>query len=140
MRRAWIACGISILVDLAGCGTSNGTTFAAQPLQTVTSSAGKLRLELRTNPQPPVRGINAGQYLISDEAGNPQDGLTVVVLPFMPAMGHGVSVNPTVVPQGHGVYQLNQLYLPMPGAYELRTSLSKNGGMSDEAVPTFTLP
>jgi hypothetical protein len=133
------ACGSS---GVPGCDFSDSAAI----LQSVTSTSGNLKIELWTSPQPPIRGVICGKYLIKDAQGKPQDSLTVGVLPYMPAMGHGLSVNPTVLNQGGGVYFLSQMYLPMPGEYELRTTLQdpasqqQPGGTTDNAVPSFNVP
>jgi hypothetical protein len=150
MYRASFVLGAALGLAATGCGSSGvpGCDFSdsAAALQSVTSTSGNLKIELWTSPQPPVRGVGCGKYLIKDAQGKPQDALTVSVLPYMPAMGHGLSVNPTVVPQGSGVYFLTNMYLPMPGEYELRTTLQdptsqqQPGGTTDNAAPSFNVP
>jgi hypothetical protein len=145
MHRTWSVLGAALGLAAAGCGSSSGVpgcdfSDSTAALQSVTSTSGNLKIELWTSPQPPVRGVGCGKYLIKDAQGKPQDSLTVAVLPYMPAMGHGLSVNPTVVPQGGGVYFLTEMYLPMLGEYELRTTLQdQQGGTTDNAVPSFNV-
>jgi len=64
-----------------------------------------------------------------------QDGLTLTVTPWMPDMGHGTSIPPTVTARGSGLYDLTNVYLPMPGQVELRTQAT--GPVNDTAAPTF---
>jgi hypothetical protein len=68
----------------------------------------------------------------------PVDGLRVDVVPWMPVMGHGTSVIPTVTPSGRGIYVITNVYLYMPGRWELRSKFSD--GVQDSAAPTFDVP
>ena len=82
----------------------------------------------------PARGSNRFELLIeSTRDGSPIDGLTLAMVPFMPAMGHGSSTVPTVRAIGEGRYEADDVVLPMPGVWELRTTIS--GAESDYAVP-----
>lgn len=77
----------------------------------------------RTAPQqPPTLGIVEMQLTITDAmTGVPQSGLELQVVPWMPAMGHGTSVTPTVVESAPGIYDLDNLVLFMPGTWQVRT-------------------
>jgi hypothetical protein len=136
----------STLLGLAACGapassTSSGslTSFPSAPLQTVASSTGALSIEVRTGPeQPPPLGESAAQLTVEDATTHaPVDGLDLTVVPWMPAMGHGSSVSPTVTPMGGGVYLVTSLYLYMPGTWQLRTTLVGQG--TDSVTPEFTV-
>jgi hypothetical protein len=103
------------------------------------SLAGKLRVEVRTSPQPPNRGTTRVQLRVFDAAtGAAEPGLTVAAVPFMPAMGHGTSITPqsSVTPEGY--YVLDNVSMFMPGRWELRIDFS--GKVVDRAVPTFDIP
>lgn len=78
-------------------------------------------MEVRTAPQPPSRGAITTLLSVSSD-GAPATGLALHVTPWMPAMGHGASVEPTVVERGGGDYLVDDLVLPMPGVWELRVS------------------
>jgi hypothetical protein len=122
-----------------GASTSGKPSFREAPLVVIPSDAMKLSIEVRTAPdQPPERGVAAVQLVVKDETGAPVDGLDVATLPWMPAMGHGTSVLPTASMQGKGTYVLDNVYLYMPGHWELRTSFS--GTVTDRATPTFEVP
>jgi len=69
--------------------------------------------------------------------GTPCDGLTVDMRPWMPSMGHGTS-KPTITAEGNGRYLVSDVYLFMPGTWELRTTFS--GPVSDTAAPTISVP
>jgi hypothetical protein len=128
-------------VLLAACGTSGkgtsdgGPSFGPDALLTLASDSGTLHLEVRTSPQPPVRGVFAVEYRVTGSGGAAVDGLTLEVTPFMPAMGHGSSTTPTVAAQGGGRYLVTDVYIAMAGTCELRTKFS--GAVTDTATPSF---
>jgi hypothetical protein len=130
-------------LSAVGCGAaapedSGPPVFPADALTVASSTSGSLRVEVRTDPQPPVRGAIRGQLFIADATGAGVDGLDVTVLPWMPAHGHGTSVSPGVTAQGGGLYLVDQLYLYMAGTWELRTTIS--GALDDAAVPALEVP
>jgi hypothetical protein len=95
-----------------------------------------MTIEVRTGPvQPPARGQANVQLLVRDESGVPLDGLVVEATPWMPAMGHGSSVRPSVISNGDGEYVLENVSMYMPGRWELRTIFS--GVVMDSATPVF---
>jgi hypothetical protein len=115
------------------------SSFPAAPFMTTQSDSGSLTIELRTAPeQPPARGIARVELVVTDAQGERQDGLDVASTLWMPAMGHGSSVQPTVSAQGKGTYVLDSVYLYMPGLWELRTAFS--GSVVDQATPQFEVP
>ncbi len=67
---------------------------------------------------------------VTDAMGTPADGLSLSVVPWMPAMGHGSSMECMVTPRGNGDYLVTNLMCPMPGTWELRVS----GAGSDTTV------
>jgi len=135
---------LCVWVLLAGCtdpGQSGdgGVDFPATALLTLASDTGALNVEVRSSPQPPIRGVNQIQLTVtSADGGAPVDGLTVSVDPWMPVMGHGSSTNPTVTAEGNGVYDVSDVYMAMPGTWELRTSFS--GTMTDHVTAQFQIP
>ena len=109
-------------------------------MTTETSSAGLLRIEVRTAPQqPPSRGVQTIQLVIRDAATDAaESGLTLGVLPWMPAMGHGAPLTPSVSEGPPGTYVVGDVDFFMPGVWELRTSIS--GPVTDHAAPSFQIP
>jgi hypothetical protein len=108
-------------------------------LVTLSSDESKLVIEIRTAPnQPPERGVASVQLVVTDVNGVPQEGLDVAAMPWMPAMGHGTAVQPIASSGGKGAYVLDNVYLYMPGHWELRTSFS--GSVTDRATPAFDVP
>jgi hypothetical protein len=131
---------------IAASGTACGAasrpethSFSESPLSTLSSNDGKLVIEVRTAPdQPPQRGVASVQFVIKNANGVLQDGLDIATTPWMPAMGHGTSVQPTPSARGNGTYVLDNVYLFMPGVWELRTGFS--GSVTDSATPSFDVP
>ena len=120
MRAAVLGALLSLACSSAPSSTGG---FPAEAYASASSPSGTYAMEVRTAPQPPSRG--AISTLLTVRSGNtPVDGLALHVTPWMPAMGHGASIEPTVVARGNGDYLVDDLVLPMPGMWELRISTS----------------
>jgi hypothetical protein len=105
---------------------------------TATSDTGSLTVDVRTCPDPPSRGTNSVELFVAQASdGTPVDGLQLDVVPFMPAMGHGTST-PTIMAEGGGKYLVTEVYLYMPGVWQLRTTIS--GPLSDHVAPSVSVP
>jgi hypothetical protein len=134
----------------AGCGaqasdpTAPALVFPGPPALTVASASGQLSIDLWWSPQQPTVGYDATQLAITDAAGAPVTGLTLTVVPFMPAHGHGASVEPTVSESAPGVYVATPLDFFMAGHWELMTAISRSGDgggtIDDSALPTVDVP
>jgi hypothetical protein len=127
----------------AGCGAAEEPApvvdFPAEPYAILASHEGKLTIEVRTGPaQPPLRGRSDVQLIVRDAQGAFVDGLSLEATPWMPAMGHGSSVEPIPVEHGEGRYSLRNVSLYMAGRWEVRTSFS--GVVTDSATPVFDVP
>jgi hypothetical protein len=135
MRRALPAL---LLLGLSACGdTSEGSTgFGTTPLAMATGQ--ELTVAVFTSPQPPERGQVGGRLLFTDKSGTRVEGVTVAVTPWMPEHGHGSSVTPTVDSDGMGGFVISNLFLAMPGTWQLRVDVS--GSVTDELVPSFDIP
>jgi hypothetical protein len=135
---------MSLLAAL-GCSSPDAAepdanaAFPADPMLTATSDAGRYLVEVRTAPnQPPERGVVAIDLRVLDATSQePVEGLHVESTPWMPAMGHGTSVQPSVTPKADGRYVLTHVDLFMPGAWEIRTTLS--GETVDHVAPSFQI-
>ena len=126
-----------IAATLCACQTT-ATSNAA--LVTATTDDGLFTVELRTLPtQPPPRAGAKLDVHVADAQGADVDGLTVEVVPWMPAMGHGASVNPTVTAQDHGHYLAEPLELAMAGTWQMRITLKK-GAQESHVAPTLDVP
>jgi hypothetical protein len=126
-----------------GCGAVDGPpaeiAFPPEPLATMNTASGAWQVAVRTSPQPPIKGVDAVQLQITDATGAGVDGLTLSAVPWMVAHGHGTSAHTRVVPQGLGVYQIENVYLYMDGRWELRTSLA-SADVTDAVTPVFDVP
>jgi hypothetical protein len=126
---------LALVVACTACVATQGGSSSGTFPMTVQGDSGVLRLVLDASPSPPVVGTNTIAFTISRASdGAPQDGLSVSVVPWMPAMGHGTS-SPTVTPRGNGKYEVSELYFFMPGEWELKTTIA--GSVADHAEPTF---
>jgi len=135
-----------LATTVAGCGgapaapTEGPISFGTGPLAVMLSTAGTKQITVWTSPQPPVKGVNAVQLLVTDATtGAPLDGLAVQAVPWMPSHAHGTSAKTQVVPQGGGLYQVDNVYLYMDGTWQLRTTLGAADG-NDTVVPEFDVP
>jgi hypothetical protein len=128
-----------LCVGLAACssGAPPAAGFPADALTTTTSDSGSLRVEVRSSPQPPVRGTDSLELTVTGASdGAARDGLKITVTPSMPAMGHG-SADATVTPQGKGKYLVTDVYMYMAGTWVLKTTFS--GPVSDHVELSFSI-
>jgi hypothetical protein len=134
---------VALALCVAGCGAAPSEdaqppSFPAAAAETVSSSSGGLNVEVRWAPATPVRGQDAASLTFLDPNGSVVDGLVVDVVPWMPAHGHGTSVQPIVTPSGRGVVVASPVYLYMPGEWQLRMTIS--GTVDDSAIATVQIP
>jgi hypothetical protein len=135
---------MAALITSAGCSSSPAAespgTFPAAPLMSIPSAGGTLHVDVRSSPtQPPQLGNGSWSYTMTIAAsGEPATGLSLDVVPWMPAMGHGTSTVPSVSDMGGGVYIIDDVVLFMPGQWELRTAIS--GPEDDKLVVSVDLP
>lgn len=101
---------------------------------------GQLEIEVRTAPeQPPSRGDGSVELIIRNATTSaPESGLSIAVVPWMPVMGHGASIVPSVASSSPGTYVITNVDLFMPGTWELRTTVS--GSAVDHVTPSFQIP
>jgi len=139
-RFTWLAGLASAYLASACGGTPNEDySFPTESLVALKSDSGRQLVEVRTAPeQPPTRGNVWMQLSITDAmTGAPEVGLDVTAVPWMPAMGHGTSVKPTIVEASPGIYEIQNLSLFMPGTWEIRTQFT--GPAADHVTPTFDI-
>jgi hypothetical protein len=132
--------GISIfpvpfVLSFALLACSNAGTNEKGSGGTILSESGALSVTWECiSSETPARARNRFElYIESTESELPADGLTLSMVPFMPAMGHGSSTVPEIDPMGRGKYEAADVVLAMPGVWELRTTIS--GAESDYAAP-----
>jgi hypothetical protein len=140
--------GIALLVALLGAAlviggcSGEGTTpeaavleFPGAPALTVPSASGQLTVAVWWSPAQPTVGYDAAQLAITDAAGAPVSGLTLTIVPWMVAHGHGASVEPAVSETMPGVYVATPVDFYMAGNWELMTAIA-GGAIDDSAQPT----
>lgn len=130
----WFAAALAALL---GCGADAAPPGVA--MASAASASGLLTVSARTlDGQPPTRGANPFDIeVVRADDGAPLEGLELTLTPWMPAMGHGTSARPTVSELGAGHYLAENVYLFMPGLWELRVSLT--GSLTDDAAPRFQI-
>ncbi|HVU49691.1 MAG TPA: FixH family protein [Polyangia bacterium] len=141
MLRTWHT--VALAVCVVGCGAAPAAdapplSFSAAPAETVTSDGGGLRIEVRWSPETPVKGQDAAQLRFLDASGEVVDGLVVETVPWMPAHGHGTSIQPVSTPAGPGLVVASPVDLYMSGEWQLRMTIS--GKVDDSAIATVQIP
>jgi hypothetical protein len=90
-------------------------------------------------PPPPALGTTTWTLKILDASGAPVTDATVPTpTTWMPQHMHSSTALPTVANNGDGTYTLGNLYLFMPGVWQV-TVQATSGGTTDSAVFTFCL-
>ncbi|MBX3181738.1 MAG: FixH family protein [Polyangiaceae bacterium] len=93
---------------------------------------------LDADPAPPARYDNRWTLAVEDAASSPVLGATLRVNPDMPEHGHGV-LRPVIVAElGDGRYQLDDVYLHMPGYWEIPIEV-RSGDTVDEVRFAFCI-
>jgi hypothetical protein len=148
-RRASL---LALFAALAGVGCGAGATtpdmpalvFPGPPALTVPSASGALGVAVWWSPAQPTVGYDAAQLAITDATGAPVTGLTLTIVPWMAAHGHGSSVEPAVSETAPGVYVATPLDFFMSGHWELMSAISRPAGsaeaIDDSAEPTVDVP
>lgn len=118
------------------CGSAPAPAgFGAQPYVTVMSQTKHFSVAVRTDPQPPTRGDQSVEFTIADATtGAAETGLALNVVPWMPVMGHGTSVVPSVAEPSPGVYRIANVDLFMAGLWALKTTISAPADRSDSGA------
>jgi hypothetical protein len=140
-RFAVVAGVAAVLAGCGGSGSSDTGPVASEAASTVTTESGAYRVAVHSAPDAaPTRGVNTLQMVVTRASdGTAVTGLELDVVPWMPAMGHGASVKPTVHAEATpGVFTVTNVNLFMPGLWEIRTTIS-GGPASDHVTPTFEI-
>jgi hypothetical protein len=133
----------AIAIATIGCGAGSPTgelppaVFPAEAL-TTQSTDGGLTVAVWSSPQPPSVGLAVFRFRFTDAAGTPVDGLSIDVLPWMPAHGHGGSTHPTAMATGPGEFLVQPVSFFMSGGWQLRTAVG--GALSDEVTVGIDVP
>ena len=136
--RAVLVAGCSIaLWACGGAPQPAAVVYSDTASQQVTSDSGALVLRVyEPVSQPMGRGVNSLKLVVSAPDGSPEAGESVSMETWMPAMGHGSAVIPTVAPVGDG-FEVTEISFPMAGTWQLRATLS--GAVSDHATLSFDI-
>ncbi len=117
--------GLMMLIVITGCSSgapptpadatqaSGGAPPAQAPLES--KQVGDLKLALYNSPNPPIRGVNKMQVMLTDAAGKPVTGAKVSFDLDMTNMSHGKNVVPAEA-AGQGLYS-GQVSFMMPGPW-----------------------
>lgn len=152
-----------VAIGLVGAGCSSAepassapASFSGPPLLSMPSRAGTYDIAIRTSPSTLSQGDQSVEYTVTSSSdGSPSSGLSLAIVPWMPAMGHGTSVVPSVAETAPGVYVASSVDWYMPGQWVLRTTITApadgdgngegggddGGGVgSDYVEPSFAIP
>jgi hypothetical protein len=123
----------------SSCGqlAQGPTVFSTQPSQTQRSASGALTITVFEPVDRPLsRGVNALKLLVEGDAGLEPAALSMTMTTWMPAMGHGSGVTPTVAPIDGGFVTTN-ISLPMAGRWDLRCTFE--GELTDHATLSYDI-
>lgn len=143
-----------VLVGVAACSSSGDdsnvsatdagltTTACAQDTRKDIYAAGLTKTTaqnlaltvMSSDPAPPARDINDLVLELKDANGQPLDGATLQVVPWMPDHGHGSSVKPTVTPKGGGLYDISNIYYVMPGLWQDTITVTPAGSTAQQTA------
>jgi len=126
VRLGWC---LGFVLGVVGCGEGAAEPSALPYPASATSSAGSF-LVVATEPggAPIVRGVHDFDVQIQRVGDTtPATGLSLDVIPWMPAMGHGAPYDGDSIEVGDGRYRLEGISLFMAGVWELRVALEPEG-------------
>jgi hypothetical protein len=137
---------LAIASVLPACGmtAANPNDGPLVQIDEVTSESGAYSIAMLAHEPTLSRGDYDLELIVTDIAGGTGvDDLIMDVVPWMPAMGHGTSIVPTVTGLGSGVYALDDADLFMPGLWQLRAAFSPSATQAtratDHATPSVTV-
>jgi hypothetical protein len=90
-------------------------------------------------PGPPAENENVWTIKVTDANGDPVDGATISMKPWMPDMGHGSSVTPVIAAMSGGMYQVTVIDLIMPGIWTNTFTIKAGSAPATTAVFTFCI-
>jgi hypothetical protein len=111
--------------------TACGAGATPESSNAIPSQSGAYLAHYTLDPDPPVTGENKLALSIAKAGGAAVPGAELVVTPWMPTMGHGTPVTPTVETLGGGDYRVSHLDYTMPGSWEVRIELT-DGAVTDQ--------
>jgi hypothetical protein len=111
------------------------STYASENLSQMTKK-GKYRLDVTIGDGELKPGMNTLDITVRDDQNRVVEGADIQIAPWMPAMGHGIDIKPTIIEKGGGRYTLENIYISMVGHWELRIDVEKDG-VRDRVVFDF---
>lgn len=121
---------------LAGCGSASED--ASVEGQTAEGQAGLISC-VATPDTSLSQGENTFHVMVTDKAANAAlEGAMVMVMPWMPSMGHG-SNEVMAMDMGGGDYHAEGVTFTMGGSWELKFDVSKDV-LTDTCVFTYEVP
>lgn len=149
-RARWLWLAAAAVTSL-GCGTGAPSTKVAKcaeerradvytPGLEKTGLGGRIKARLLdAAPNPPAKGDNVWRLQLTDSAGTPIDGATIVTTPWMPDHEHGTSIKSRTTPVGrNGEYELGPVNLFMPALWEVTMKVT-DGQRDDSVVYAFCI-
>lgn len=128
-------------LECAGYTVANSDVYA--PGLEVAGAEGLVSITLLSaNPAPPAQGGNTWTIQLRDKNAQPRTGATFTwqMSPWMPCMEHGSPVSPVVTEQGtDGTYQVDPVYLTMPGIWTITFDVHTSTGQEDKVVFQFNV-
>ncbi len=112
-----IVVALSLVLAAAGCDSSDDAV-----------PDGTLAITAALDALPAQVGRNTMTVQLRDGDDLPVGGASLVVMPEMPAHGHGSTEEPIVVDQGAGIYAVSQVTFTMPGAWVVQINATGPGG------------
>jgi hypothetical protein len=141
---AFLAAVLVAVLMLADAGRVSGmheqgegkfTRHYAESLFEVTE-AGLYSVEMVILGNKLLTGVNTVDIIVHDWTDADVMGADIKLTPWMPEMGHGVREEPVVVERGGGLYSVENIDIMMPGHWELRIDVGKEG-VTDSVVFDF---
>jgi YtkA-like len=125
--------------DVIDCSTDPRVSQYAPNLTAKSQSGALTYILLSSDPAPPAAENNTWSMKITNDAGVAQPNVTATVVPFMPDMGHGTSIVPSMTSNGDGTYSVTPLYLFMAGIWSITFTTTPASGPTDSAAFFFCI-
>jgi hypothetical protein len=121
---------------LYSCATDTRAVPYMANLARPSLSGDSTAILVKSDPAPLAKGLNNWTLKILDASGNPESGLTIKAVAWMPDHGHGPSVQPVVTPVNgqSGVYLASPVDLFMEGYWEVTFTWQPATGAQESAV------
>ena len=128
-----VAYGICVLIFVSACASDGASAADGQLRPQIGPFEGTLTIE----PNPPHVGEHRVVITLDQLDSAPLEGATVELSPWMPAHGHG-STDVEAVEEAPGVYVAQDVWLNMPGIWDLRVRVEAEA--LGELTATFEIP